>query len=127
MKSGNIKMNTMQTHTAQRKLGTGIFLLFISIMFAGPWQLNAQGMSRSNGIGLRFGFWNMYENKMSLRVQTTGTLQQVDVNGAGFYIDYFLQHNTTLTNKQRYLFKEHFFPYIRGFMTFGYLLSIFLV
>jgi hypothetical protein len=49
----------------------------------------AEGISRSTGIGLRAGFWNISGQSSSLRLSVNGGGSQVSVNGTGMYLYFF--------------------------------------
>ncbi len=65
----------------------GLYVVFASIVFLHH-MLFAQGVSRSTGIGVRAGFWNIGGGS-SLRIAVDAQQSHVDVSGMGGYLYFF--------------------------------------
>ena len=78
-----------------------IFLIMILIVSFSYSDAFSQGMSRSNGLGLRLGFWNITGHPTRFSSTVTGSDVNVDIGGAGawiyffsrFYQNWFLEFN----------------------------------
>lgn len=82
------------------KAGT-IFLIVILIVSFSYSDAFSQGMSRSTGLGLRVGFWNITGHPTKFSSSLTGSDVNVDIGGVGaglyffsrFYQNWFLEFN----------------------------------
>ncbi len=74
-----------------------IFIIFITILMISFLSIDcfAQGMSRSSGIGLRIGSWNVTNHPTRISTTGYGSDAVVDVGGAGAWLYFFsrVYHN----------------------------------
>jgi len=70
-----------------------ILFLLISILFFNKTTF-AQGISRSTGIGLRIGFWNITDHPTKINLSGYGESATVDISGTGIWLNFFSRlHN----------------------------------
>ncbi|MBD3288171.1 hypothetical protein GF337_05150 [candidate division KSB1 bacterium] len=58
-------------------------------------ELTAQGMTRSTGLGMRLGFWNITNHPTRIKSSGLGESMTVDIGGVGAWLTFFsrLKHN----------------------------------
>ena len=66
-----------------------IYTILILIMILFNLKLSAQGMTRSNGIGVRAGFWNITNHPTRISATSYGKDGSVGIGGAGVWIYFF--------------------------------------
>ena len=71
-----------------------IFIITTFMMILNNIELCAQGITRSNGIGLRAGFWNITKHRTRITTTGYGKDGSVGIGGAGGWIYFFSRiHN----------------------------------